>query len=305
MSRPGVNRRRHASIARGSPSRAAPATSFDFLRQPNAVQRAGNATLSAGRKPPAGLITKTLLFLPTRMHTTSGWENSSVQIALSMAGHFVTEAIRDHHDFVVQRIVDIGQAPIGAGGGLIDLGRTLHAQGFIRALVVEMSIKSSNLACCCKKLTRPGGSFFNKNPSAPRRPDIWRNVPADTSTDYRFSKNDSGGCASHTSRLHAPRHSSSAGDRDERWRLRDERHRPDLLPRRDSPLHCSTARLLHAPRPQESSSVHRAARGVALLTLHPEDLGAAGAPSRLTSSETATYLNPDVSAARRDGVTRE
>jgi hypothetical protein len=46
-------------------------------------------------------------------------------------------AVGDHHDFVVEGIVDIGQALIGAGGGLIDLGRTLHAQGFVRALVVE------------------------------------------------------------------------------------------------------------------------------------------------------------------------
>ena len=46
-------------------------------------------------------------------------------------------AIGDDHEFVVEGIVDIGQALIGAGGGLIDLGRTLHAQGFVRALVVE------------------------------------------------------------------------------------------------------------------------------------------------------------------------
>ena len=45
-------------------------------------------------------------------------------------------AIGDDHDFVVEGI-DIGQALIGAGGGLIDLGRTLHAQGFVGALVVE------------------------------------------------------------------------------------------------------------------------------------------------------------------------
>ena len=54
---------------------------------------------------------------------------------------FVTETdaatISDDHDSVVEGIVDIGQALIGAGGGLIDLGRTLHAQGFVRALVVE------------------------------------------------------------------------------------------------------------------------------------------------------------------------
>jgi hypothetical protein len=54
---------------------------------------------------------------------------------------FVTEtdpaAVGDHHDFVVEGIVDIGQAQVGAGGGLINLGRTLHAQGFVRTLVVE------------------------------------------------------------------------------------------------------------------------------------------------------------------------
>jgi len=37
----------------------------------------------------------------------------------------------------MEGVVDIGQAPIRAGGGLIDLGRTLHVQGLVRALVVE------------------------------------------------------------------------------------------------------------------------------------------------------------------------
>ena len=46
-------------------------------------------------------------------------------------------AARDHDGFVVEGIVDVGQSLIGAGGGLIDLGRALHGQGFVRTLMVE------------------------------------------------------------------------------------------------------------------------------------------------------------------------
>jgi hypothetical protein len=51
-------------------------------------------------------------------------------------------AIGDDHDLVVKGIVDIGQSAIGAGGGLLDLGRTLHAEGLVRALVIEDLDKS-------------------------------------------------------------------------------------------------------------------------------------------------------------------
>ena len=44
-------------------------------------------------------------------------------------------AISDDNDFIVERIVDIGQALVGAGGRLLELGRTLHAQGFVWAFI--------------------------------------------------------------------------------------------------------------------------------------------------------------------------
>src|SRR6516162_9328725 len=43
----------------------------------------------------------------------------------------------DHDDPVVKRIVDVGQSLVDAFGRLIDFGRALHVQGFVRTLVVE------------------------------------------------------------------------------------------------------------------------------------------------------------------------
>jgi hypothetical protein len=40
-------------------------------------------------------------------------------------------------DLVVKRIIDIGQPLVGASGRLIDLGRALHVQGFVRTFLVE------------------------------------------------------------------------------------------------------------------------------------------------------------------------
>jgi hypothetical protein len=37
----------------------------------------------------------------------------------------------------VKGIVDIGQSLIGAGRGLLDLSRALHAQSFVRTFVIE------------------------------------------------------------------------------------------------------------------------------------------------------------------------
>jgi hypothetical protein len=37
----------------------------------------------------------------------------------------------------VERIIDIGQSLTDAGGWLIDLGRALHVQGFVRTFLVE------------------------------------------------------------------------------------------------------------------------------------------------------------------------
>ena len=46
-------------------------------------------------------------------------------------------AIRDHNDFVVKGIVDIGQPLIGTRRILIDLSRTFHVQGLMGTFVVE------------------------------------------------------------------------------------------------------------------------------------------------------------------------
>ena len=43
----------------------------------------------------------------------------------------------DDNDLVVKGIINIGQSFVGAGGGLIDLGRALHVQSFVRTFVVE------------------------------------------------------------------------------------------------------------------------------------------------------------------------
>ena len=46
-------------------------------------------------------------------------------------------AMGDDDGLVVEGIVDIGQSLVGAGRRLIDLGRALHVQGFVRAFVME------------------------------------------------------------------------------------------------------------------------------------------------------------------------
>jgi hypothetical protein len=46
-------------------------------------------------------------------------------------------AIRDHNDFVVKGIVDIGQPLVGTRRMPIDLSRTFHVQGFMGTFVVE------------------------------------------------------------------------------------------------------------------------------------------------------------------------
>src|SRR5215471_15607504 len=46
-------------------------------------------------------------------------------------------ATGDHDGFVVEGIVDVGQAGVGTGRRLVDLGRTLHVQSLVRTLLVE------------------------------------------------------------------------------------------------------------------------------------------------------------------------
>ena len=67
----------------------------------------------------------------------TAWPAKTVLKLIFLRPKQMRPQLSDDHDLVVEGIVDIRQALIGAGGGLIDLGRTLHAQGFVRALVVE------------------------------------------------------------------------------------------------------------------------------------------------------------------------
>ena len=46
-------------------------------------------------------------------------------------------AARDHDDLVVEWIVNVRKSLVDARGRLVDLGRALHAQRFVRTLVVE------------------------------------------------------------------------------------------------------------------------------------------------------------------------
>ena len=46
-------------------------------------------------------------------------------------------AIGDDNGLVVKGIIKIGQSLIGAGGGLIDLGRALHVESFVRPFLIE------------------------------------------------------------------------------------------------------------------------------------------------------------------------
>jgi hypothetical protein len=43
----------------------------------------------------------------------------------------------DYDDLVMEGIVDVGQPGVGTRGRLIDLGRALHLQSFVRPLTIE------------------------------------------------------------------------------------------------------------------------------------------------------------------------
>jgi hypothetical protein len=66
----------------------------------------------------------------------------------SLAGEDLTEvdffgaqtdsaATGNHDSFVVEGVVDVGQSLIEASGGLIDFGRILHSEGFVRTLIIK------------------------------------------------------------------------------------------------------------------------------------------------------------------------
>jgi hypothetical protein len=60
--------------------------------------------------------------------------------------------IGDDNDFVVEGIIDIGQSFVGAGRGLIDLGRALHAQSFVRTFLIEDLDKAIELGLLLKEI---------------------------------------------------------------------------------------------------------------------------------------------------------
>ena len=62
----------------------------------------------------------------------------------------------------MKRVVEFRNALIGAAGRVIDLGRTLHVERFVRAFVVELLMKASNLGLLLQQVGagRPGGFFL-------------------------------------------------------------------------------------------------------------------------------------------------
>ena len=62
----------------------------------------------------------------------------------------------------MEGIIDIGQPIIGARRGLIDFGRALHVQGFVRTFVVEDLGKFVKARLLLKKIGSGGlvASFF-------------------------------------------------------------------------------------------------------------------------------------------------
>ena len=72
-----------------------------------------------------------------------------------------TAATRDHDDLIVERIVDVRQSGIGAGRGLIDLGRAFHVESFVRTFVVENIDELVEAGLLLQKIGCGGfGGFF-------------------------------------------------------------------------------------------------------------------------------------------------
>jgi len=67
----------------------------------------------------------------------TAWPAKTVLKLIFFAAQTGAAAIGDDNGLVVERIIDIGQSRIDAGGWLIDLGRALHVQGFVRTFLVE------------------------------------------------------------------------------------------------------------------------------------------------------------------------
>lgn len=72
------------------------------------------------------------------------------------------DVLRDHDGFVVEGIIDIGQAGVRARRRLIDFGGTLHIQSFMRTLPVEDLHELVEAGLLLEELggRRLGGLFF-------------------------------------------------------------------------------------------------------------------------------------------------
>ena len=73
-------------------------------------------------------------------------------------------AVGDDNDLVVERVVDVGQSLIGARGGLIDFGRALHVQSFVRTFLVEDLDKAIEPSLLLQEVAsgRLGGFFLQR-----------------------------------------------------------------------------------------------------------------------------------------------
>ena len=73
-------------------------------------------------------------------------------------------AVLDHDVPVVQGVLELGQAGIGARRGGVDLGGGLHAQGLVRALVVELLAEAVEAPLLLQAVLRrrPGGRFLQR-----------------------------------------------------------------------------------------------------------------------------------------------
>ena len=67
-------------------------------------------------------------------HRLAGKDRAEIDF---LAAQTDAAATGDDDGFVVERVIDIRQSSVNAGGGLLDLGRTFHVQGFVRTFVVE------------------------------------------------------------------------------------------------------------------------------------------------------------------------
>src|SRR2546430_226042 len=67
----------------------------------------------------------------------TAWPAKTVLKLIFFFAQTVGAATRDHDGFIVEGIVDVRQAGVGARRRLVDLRGTLHVQGLVRPLVVE------------------------------------------------------------------------------------------------------------------------------------------------------------------------